>query len=129
MSALAMLTPAQGVQGAIDVVAATVEKAGSNPCPPIIVGVGIGGTADHAMLLAKKALLREIGKPHPDARFAGLEKQMLERVNSLGIGAQGYGGTVTALAVHVESYPAHIASLPVAVSIQCHSARHSEVEL
>ncbi|MDP2726743.1 MAG: fumarate hydratase [Dehalococcoidia bacterium] len=129
MSALAMLTPAQGVKGVVDFVAATVDRAGSNPCPPVIVGVGIGGTADYAMLLAKKALLRRVGEPHPNTLIAELEKEVLERVNGLGIGAQGYGGIVTALAVHIETYPAHIASLPVAVSIQCHSARHREAEL
>ncbi|MDO8688479.1 MAG: fumarate hydratase, partial [Dehalococcoidia bacterium] len=129
MSGLAMLTPAQGIKGVTDFVAATVDKAGSNPCPPIIVGVGIGGTADYAMLLAKQALLREVGKPHADPQIASLETELLERVNGLGIGAQGYGGLITALAVHVETYPAHMASLPVAVSIQCHSARHKEAVL
>ncbi len=129
MSGLALLTPAQGIKGVTGFVTATVDKAGSNPCPPIIVGVGIGGTADYAMLLAKQALLREVGKPHADPQIAALEVEMLEKVNALGIGAQGYGGLVTALAVHVETYPAHMASLPVAVSIQCHSARHKEVEL
>lgn len=129
MSVLAMLTPAQGVKGVVETVAAAVDRAGSNPCPPVIVGVGIGGTADYSMYLAKKALLRPIGQPNTDAHIAGLEKEVLERVNGLGIGSQGYGGTVTALAVHVETYPAHMASLPVAVSIQCHSARHKEAEL
>lgn len=129
MSGLAMLTPAQGVKGVVDFVAATVDRAGSNPCPPVIVGVGIGGTADYATWLAKKALLREVGEPHPEPQIASLEREILDRVNSLGIGAQGYGGVVTALAVHVETYPAHIASLPVAVTIQCHSARHREAEL
>ncbi len=129
MSGLAMLTPAQGVKGVTDFVAATVDKAGSNPCPPVIVGVGIGGTADYSMLLAKKALLRHVGQPNPDRQIAELEQEILQRVNSLGIGAQGYGGLVTSLAVHVETYPAHIASLPVAVSLQCHSARHREAEL
>ncbi|MDP2661710.1 MAG: fumarate hydratase [Dehalococcoidia bacterium] len=129
MSGLAMLTPAQGIKGVTDFVSATVDKAGSNPCPPIIVGVGIGGTADYAMLLAKHALLREVGKPHADPQIAALEKEMLEKVNGQGIGAQGYGGLITALAVHVETYPAHMASLPVAVSIQCHSARHKEAVL
>lgn len=129
MSGLAMLTPAQGVKGVIDFVAATVDRASSNPCPPVILGVGIGGAADYATYLAKKALLRPVGEPHPDPQIAGVEKDILERVNRLGIGAQGYGGLVTALAVHIETYPAHIASLPVAVSIQCHSARHREAEL
>lgn len=126
MSALAMLTPAQGVKGVVDFVAATVDRAGSNPCPPVILGVGIGGTADYAMFLAKKALLRKVGEAHPEPQIAGLEKEILARVNGLGIGSQGYGGLITALAVHIETYPAHIASLPVAVSVQCHSARHRE---
>lgn len=129
MSALAMLTPAQGVKGVVDFVVGTVDRAGSNPCPPIILGVGIGGTADYAMLLAKKALLRQVGEPNADPQIAQIEKEMLDRVNALGIGAQGYGGLITALAVHIETYPAHIASLPVAVSIQCHSARHKEAVL
>lgn len=129
MSALGMLTPAQGEKGVIDFVVNSVNKAESNPCPPIIVGVGIGGSADRAMLLAKKALLRPVGQPHPDPRFADLEKQILEKVNNLGIGPQGFGGRVTALAVHVEATGAHIASLPVGVNIQCHAARHKEAVL
>lgn len=129
MSVLAMLTPAQGIKGVVETVAAAVDRAGSNPCPPVIVGVGIGGTADYSMYLAKKALLRPVGQPNADPQIAGLEGELLERVNGLGIGSQGYGGIVTALAVHVETYPAHMASLPVAVSIQCHSARHKEAEL
>ena len=100
-----------------------VDEAGSNPCPPVIVGVGIGGTAEQTLLLAKKALLRPVGKPNPDAETAELEKDILQQVNNLGIGPAGYGGRTTALAVHIEVFPAHIASLPVAINLQCHSAR------
>ncbi|MDQ7822077.1 MAG: fumarate hydratase [Candidatus Eremiobacteraeota bacterium] len=129
MSALAMLKPAQGVEGVKAFVRETVERAGSNPCPPIIVGIGIGGTADKAMVLAKKALLRPIGPSHPEEAYGALEKELLTLVNSLGIGPQGFGGIVTALAVHIETFPCHIASLPVAINLQCHSARHAEVVL
>ncbi len=129
MSRFAALVPAQGRQGVIDFVVRAVDEAGSNPCPPIIVGVGIGGTADKATLLAKKALLRQLGAPNPDPEFAELEQELLSRINALGIGPQGFGGKATALAVHVEVFPAHIASLPVAVNIQCHSARHKEAVL
>jgi fumarate hydratase subunit alpha len=126
MSYLRMMSPAMGRQGVVDFVVKAVEESGANPCPPIIVGVGIGGTADYALLLAKEALLREVGKPSENAEDAALEAEILERVNRLGIGPQGLGGRVTALAVHVESHPCHIASLPVAVNIQCHSARHKQ---
>jgi len=129
MSFLGMLKPADGRQGVIDFVVNAVDKAGANPCPPIIVGVGIGGTIDQTTLLAKKALLRKVGEPHPDPEVAALEADILERVNKLGIGPQGFGGRTTALAVHVETFPCHIASLPVAVNIQCHSARHKEAVL
>ncbi len=129
MTRLAMLMPAQGRDGIIDFVTNAVDEAGGNPCPPLIVGVGIGGTAEQTMLLAKKALLRKVGEPSPDTETAGLEKEILERVNKLGIGPMGYGGRTTALAVHVEVFPAHIASLPVAVNLQCHSARHREAIL
>lgn len=129
MSRLAMLTPAKGRQGVIDFVVNSVAEAGSNPCPPVIVGVGIGGTADKAMILAKKALLRRVGEPNPDPEIAELEREVLERVNSLGIGPQGFGGRTTALAVHVEVFPTHIAMLPVAVNLQCHAARHKEAVL
>jgi len=107
----------------------TVAKAGANPCPPIVVGVGIGGTFEFCALLAKKALLRRLGAPHPEPDFAALEQEILEGVNRLGIGPAGLGGTSTALAVHVETHPCHIASLPVAVNINCHSHRHLEVLL
>jgi fumarate hydratase subunit alpha len=129
MTRLAMLTPSRGRQGVIDFVANVVDEAGSNPCPPVIVGVGIGGTAEKAMMLAKKALARKIGEPSPDAEVAELEREILERVNKLGIGPMGYGGRVTALAVHIETFPTHIASMPVAVNLQCHSARHKEATL
>jgi len=129
MSFLGMLKPADGRQGVIDFVVNAVDKAGANPCPPIIVGVGIGGTIDQTTLLAKKALLRRVGEPHPDPEVAALESDILERVNRLGIGPQGFGGRTTALAVHVETFPCHIASLPVVVNIQCHSARHKEAVL
>lgn len=129
MSRLAMLTPSAGRQGVVDFVVQCVDEAGANPCPPVIVGVGIGGTAEKCMLLAKRALLRGVGLPHPDPEVAGLEADLLTRVNDLGIGAMGYGGRVTALAVHCEVFPTHIASLPVAVNLQCHSVRHREAVL
>jgi fumarate hydratase subunit alpha len=129
MSRLAMLLPNDGKQGIIDLVVKTIDEAGGNACPPLIIGVGIGGTADKAMLLAKKALLRKIGQPNPDPEIAQLEKEILARVNALGIGPMGYGGSTTALAVHAEVMPAHIGSLPVAVNLQCHSARHKEAVL
>ncbi len=129
MSRLAMLKPAQGRQGIIDFVVRAVEEAGSNPCPPVIVGVGIGGTSDKAMILAKKALLRRVGEPNPDPEVAELEREILERINNTGIGPEGFGGRITALAVHAEVFPAHIASLPAAVNLQCHAARHKEATL
>ena len=129
MTRLAMLTPSRGRQGIIDFVVNTVDEAGSNPCPPVIVGVGIGGTAERTLQLAKRALMRKVGEPSPDAETAELEKEILERINKLGIGPMGYGGRVTALAVHIETFPAHIASMPVAVNLQCHSARHKEAIL
>lgn len=126
MSYLKMFSPAAGRQGIIDWVVECVDKSGANPCPPIIVGVGIGGTIEQTTLIAKKALLRPVGQPHPDPEVAGMEAEILERVNRLGIGPQGLGGRTTALAVHVETFPCHIASMPAAVNIQCHSARHKE---
>lgn len=126
MSRLFMLTPARGRQGVIDCVIQAVDEAGSNPCPPVIVGVGVGGTAETAMALAKKALLREVGKNNPDTEVAELENELLEKINNLGIGPQGFGGRTTALGVHVETFPAHIASMPMAVNLQCHAARHKE---
>ena len=128
-SRLTVLTPAEGHRGAADFVVNLVDEVGSNPCPPVIIGVGIGGTADKAMLITKKALLRRVGEPSPDPDVADLESEILQRVNNLGIGAMSYGGTVTALAVHVETFPCHIASLPVAVNVQCWCARREEVVL
>ena len=129
MTRLTVLTPAKGRQGIIDYVVNRVDESGSNPCPPVIVGVGIGGTTEKTMMLAKKALLRKVGQPNLDAEVAELERDILERVNKLGIGAMGYGGRITALAVHVEVFPCHIASLPVAVNLQCWCARHEEAIL
>lgn len=129
MTRLGMLMPSMGRQGVIDFVVKAVDEAGSNPCPPVIVGVGVGGTAEETMLLAKRALLRKIGEPSPEAEVDQLEKEILQRVNNLGIGPQGFGGRVTAMAVHVEVLPCHIASMPVAVNLQCHSARHKEATL
>jgi fumarate hydratase subunit alpha len=129
MTRLAMLPPARGRQGIIDFVVSAVDEAGSNPCPPVVVGVGIGGPAEKTLMLAKKALLRKIGEPSPDAEVAELEREILRRINNLGIGAMGYGGRVTALAVNVEVIPAHIASMPVAVNLNCHSSRHKEAIL
>ena len=124
MSRLAMLKPSDGVSGVKAFVLKAVEEAGPNPCPPVIVGVGIGGTFDKAALLAKKALLRETGKPSENPFYADLEHELLDSINALGIGPQGFGGKTTALAVHIESMPTHIAGLPVAVNLNCHVARH-----
>jgi fumarate hydratase subunit alpha len=129
MSSLNMLKPSQGVQGVIDAVVETVSKAGSNPCPPVVIGVGIGGTIDMVTVLAKKALAREIGSRHADPRLAELEDELLRRINALGIGPQGLGGTTTALAVFIEEMPSHIASMPMAVNVQCHAQRHLVAEL
>lgn len=129
MSQLAMLKPADGREGVVKFVVDSVRKAGANPCPPIIVGVGVGGSAEKTIWLAKHALLREVGQPNPDPELSELEAELLDRVNRIGIGPQGLGGLTTALAVHVETFPCHIASMPVAVNIQCHSARHKEAVL
>jgi len=128
-SRLTALTPAKGRQGIIDFVVNLVDESGSNPCPPVIIGVGVGGTTDKTMALAKKALLRKLGEPNPDPEVAELERDILQRVNNLGIGPMGYGGRTTALAVHAEVFPAHIASMPVAVNMQCWCARHKETVL
>jgi fumarate hydratase subunit alpha len=129
MSSLNMLKPSQGWDGMAQAVVDTVSRAGSNPCPPVIIGVGIGGTIDMVTVLAKKALLREIGSVHADPRLAGMEAELLERINALGIGPQGLGGSTTALAVFIEEMPCHIASMPMAVNVQCHAQRHKTVEL
>jgi fumarate hydratase subunit alpha len=130
MSAIRMFAPAAGLEGIEDFVVETADKAGSNPCPPIIVGVGVGGNFECAPLLAKKALLRKpLGSHNPDPFYADMERRLLERINNLGIGPQGMGGRITALAVQVESFPCHIASMPAAVNIECHSHRVMGFEL
>jgi fumarate hydratase subunit alpha len=130
MSAIRMFAPAAGQEGIEDFVVETADKGGSNPCPPIIVGVGVGGNFEYAAWLAKKALLRQpLGSHNPDPFYADMETRLLERINKLGIGPQGMGGRITALAVHVESFPCHIASMPAAVNIQCHSHRVMKFEL
>ncbi|MCX7919775.1 MAG: fumarate hydratase [bacterium] len=129
MSALKMLKPSDGIDGVKNFVVETVRAAGSNPCPPIIVGVGIGGNFEMSAILAKKALLREIGQHNPEPDIAKLESELLTLVNQTGVGPEGLGGRITALAVNVEIHPCHIASLPVAINIQCHAARHQEIIL
>ena len=124
MSQIKMLRPSDGIQGVKDFVCKVVEEAGPNPCPPVVVGVGIGGTFDKAAYLAKKALMRPVDQRHEDPFYAELEQELLEQINALGIGPQGFGGKTTALAVNVEYYPTHIAGLPVAVNINCHVTRH-----
>lgn len=119
-----MLRPSDGLQGVKDFVLKTVEDAGPNPCPPIVVGVGIGGTFDKAAYLAKRALMRSVDEHNPDPFYADLEEQLLREINALGIGPQGFGGKTTALAVNIEKFPTHIAGLPVAVNINCHVTRH-----
>ena len=129
MSRLFMLKPAEGRSGVIEAAIRAVEDAGGKPCPPVIIGIGVGGTAEASMILAKRSLLRKVGLPSPDVDTAALEREILDAVNKLGIGPLGLGGSVTALAVHIESMPCHIASLPVAINLQCHSARHEEAVL
>lgn len=129
MSALKMLTPSAGWKGVRQFVLDTVSSAGSNPCPPIIVGVGIGGTMERTAQLAKKCLIRPVGEPNPDPEIAAFEQELLTEINKLGIGAQGFGGTQTCMAVHMLTAPVHLAGLPVAVNIQCHVARHKTVVL
>lgn len=129
MSALKMLKPADGVEGVKNFVLETVEKAGANPCPPIIVGVGIGGSFDKAAYLAKHALLRPVDEPNPDEYYAALERELMDKINALGIGPQGFGGKTTALAVLIEAMPTHVAGLPVAVNISCHATRRASASL
>lgn len=129
MSALKMLKPSEGREGVVKFVVDSVVNAGGNPCPPTVVGVGIGGTMEYAALLAKKALLRKIGEPSADPRYAELEAEILEKINASGVGPQGLGGDITSLSCHIEFFPCHLASLPVAVNINCHAARHAEIEL
>ena len=129
MSGLTMLPPSAGLPGVVDYVVERVKAAGSNPCPPMLVGVGLGGTFEMAALLAKKSLLRPLGRANPRPEVAELEQEILARINKEGQGVQGWGGSNTALAVHMDTYPTHIASLPVAVNIQCHAHRHKEIVL
>lgn len=129
MSALKMLKPADGAEGVKSFVLDTVEKAGANPCPPIIVGVGIGGSFDKAACLAKHALLRPVNEPNPDEYYAALERELLDKINALGIGPQSFGGKTTALAVLIEAMPTHVAGLPVAVNISCHATRRASASL
>jgi fumarate hydratase subunit alpha len=127
MSQVAMLKPSDGLEGIKTMVIERVRGAGANPCPPVVVGVGIGGTMEKAAIIAKKAMLRSIGSANPDPELAALEAELLKKINDLGIGPQGLGGRTTALAVHIEVFPCHIASLPVAVNINCHATRHKEI--
>lgn len=129
MSAIRMLTPSYGKQGVIDFVLETVKKAGPNPCPPMVVGVGIGGTFEKAAQLAKKATFRAINTSNPDPRYAEMENYLLEQINKMGFGPAGLGGTTTSLGVNIETYPTHIAGMPVAVNICCHAARHKTVTI
>jgi len=129
MSVIRMLRPTDGIEGIKSFVLECVQKAGANPCPPVVIGVGIGGDFEKAALLAKKALLRPVGSPNAKLELASLEEMLLKTVNKTGIGPEGLGGNVTAMAVHVESFPCHIASLPVAVNINCHAARHKTIIL
>jgi fumarate hydratase subunit alpha len=129
MSMIRMMRPTEGIEGIRDFVLECVQRAGANPCPPVVIGVGIGGNFEKAALLAKKALLRPVGSPNAKLELASLEETLLKAVNKTGIGPEGLGGKVTAMAVHVESFPCHIASLPVAVNINCHAARHKTIIL
>lgn len=129
MSEVRMMTAAEGIEGVKNFVVDRVKRSGGNPCPPMIVGVGIGGNFEKSAILAKEALFRPLGEPNPDPRYAEAEREILERVNRLGIGPQGLGGRTTALSVSIEFVPCHIASMPVAVNIQCHAHRHAEIEI
>ncbi len=129
MSRVHMLTPSQGIEGIKDFIVNRLKESGSNPCPPTIVGVGIGGTFERTAILAKKALLRKVGERNPDPKIAEAEKEVLSRINKLGIGPMGYGGTTSCLDVFFEVEPCHIASLPLAVNVQCHASRHKEATI
>jgi fumarate hydratase subunit alpha len=129
MSRVQMMIPADGWPGVKRFVVEAVRQAGANPCPPVVIGVGIGGTMEKVALLAREALLREIGSVHPDPRFAALEAELLEAVNNTGVGPEGLGGRMTALATHINTFPTHIAGMPVAVNICCHVARHKVGEI
>ena len=129
MSVLKMFKPAATVEEIEDFIVSAVDQAGSNPCPPIVLGVGLGGTSEQVMELAKRALLRPVGQPHTDAFYADMERRVLEKINRLGIGPQGLGGITTALAVHIETAPTHIAGLPCGLNLSCHVLRHAEATL
>ncbi|MEG0091936.1 MAG: fumarate hydratase, partial [Oscillospiraceae bacterium] len=129
MSAIKMLVPADGLDGVKKFILETVKKAGPNPCPPIIVGVGVGGTMEKAAIMSKKALLRQVGEHNVDSNYAQLERDLIKDINKLGIGPAGIGGNTTALAINIDYYPTHIAGLPVAVNICCHAARHGHAVL
>lgn len=129
MSRVTMLSPSDGIEGIKKFIIQRASESGSNPCPPVIIGVGIGGTFEKAAILAKKALLRPLGSKNPDSQLAEMEEDLLKKINDLGIGPQGLGGRVFALGVHIEKFPCHIASLPLAVNINCHASRHKEVIL
>ena len=129
MSRVTMLKPSDGIEGIKRFVVERVRESGANPCPPLVVGVGIGGTFEKAALIAKKALLRPVGSKNPDPELVSLEEELLVEINDLGVGPQGLGGRTTALAVHVNMHPCHIASLPVAININCHASRHKEIVL
>jgi len=126
MSTIAMLKPADGPEGIVNFVVKTVKKAGPNPCPPTVIGVGVGGTADKAMVIAKKAIARKIGSYNKNVKYAAMEKEILKKINNLGIGPAGLGGNITSLAIHIDYLPTHMAGLPVAVNVCCHAARHAE---
>ena len=126
MSSISMLKPADGEKEIVDFVVETVKKAGPNPCPPTIIGIGIGGTIDKAMVIAKKTIIRKINQPNKNLKYAALEKEILTKINNLGIGPAGLGGNITSLAVHIDYLPTHIAGMPVAVNVCCHAARHAE---
>jgi fumarate hydratase subunit alpha len=129
MSWATVLTPAQGIEGVKAAVVQCVVDAGPNACPPVTVGVGVGGTLEMATILAKKALMRDVGERHPDARYAALEAELLDLVNATGIGPQGWGGVNTAADVRIEYYPTHIAGIPIAINLDCHLQRHTRIEL
>lgn len=129
MTRLFMLNPSSGPEAVIEAVVRAVDEAGANPCPPVVVGIGLGGTAELALEISKRALLRRLGEPSGREDTAAMERDILERINDLGIGPAGLGGRITALAVHIEEYPTHIAGLPLAVSISCHALRHAEAVL
>jgi fumarate hydratase subunit alpha len=129
MSEIKMMKAADGIEGVMDFVVDRVLRSGSNPCPPLVIGVGLGGNFEQSALLAKKSLLRNLNEKNPEAKWAKVENELLERINKLGIGPQGLGGRTTAIAVHIKTLPCHIASMPVAVNIQCHAARHKSIIL